>query len=361
MMNHTQRRREFLSTTTGFLLGAAAAPVVSASSAEPDDRIAFFVIGDTHYLADKHSPTKLSVESEESTMRFLTALAGLPGSEIAAEAGGGRVAIPRGLIHCGDIIDTGDKNGGPHEQMQRTEFAKFVEDYGLTGRDGKLPYPVYELHGNHDGPRGTGHAVEQIIERNRTRPGVVSTSDNGLHYSWDWGPLHCVCLGLTVGVGSGLTERRRYDPLGSVDFLAADLDRHVGRSGRPVVVAHHLDLARNCVPCVSDDPPKSTEWDPCDVAAFYDAIGGYNVAAIFYGHTHGRAVHRWDGATAKAAEGIALFNVDDSSHFHGKAQGLFYVELTGRQLTVREYATRDNWQTAAWTPQSWNVPLTAKA
>jgi cytolysin (calcineurin-like family phosphatase) len=285
----------------------------------------------------------------------------LPGSEISAAAGGGRVIKPRGLIHCGDIIDTGDKNGGPHLQMQQTEFARFVEDYGLTGSDGKLPYPVYELHGNHDAPRGTGHAVEQIAERNRSRPGVVGTSDNGVHYSWDWGPLHCVCLGLTVGVGSGLTERRGYDPLGSADFLAADLDKHVGRSNRPVVIAHHLDLPRYCVPCNPGDAAKKSDWNACDVAAFYDAIQGYNVAAVFYGHTHARSTHHWDGRSAKVDDGIALFNVDDASHFDGKAQGLFYVELTEGGLTIREYATRDNWRTAAWTPQTWNVALPAKA
>jgi hypothetical protein len=173
--------------------------------------------------------------------------------------------------------------------------------------------------------------------------------------------LHCVALGITVGAGSGLTERRRYDPLGSADFLAEDLRRCVGRSGRPVVLVHHLNLASRCRPCDKTTLPKDKEWDACDIAAFHEAITGYNVVAIFCGHTHARSTHRWDGVTAKAETGVALFNVDDAAHFAGRKQGMFYVELADSRLTIREYATLDGWKSAAWTPQTWSVPLATKS
>ena len=81
---------------------------------------------------------------------------------------------------------------------------------------------------------------------------------------------------------------------------------------------------------------------------------GFKVAGIFYGHTHARDVYRWDGLSKNATSGLSVFNVDNSSHFHGPKQAFFYVELAGGKLTVREYATSDGWQTAAFTPQVWN-------
>src|SRR6202012_4753456 len=100
---------------------------------------------------------------------------------------------PRGVIHAGDCIDTGDQ---ANAKAQRTEWSAYVGAFGLTGNDGKLRFPIYEVHGNHDAPRGDGLAVQQIIARNKTRPGVTNTSPNGLHYSWDWDDIHFVCLGI---------------------------------------------------------------------------------------------------------------------------------------------------------------------
>lgn len=67
--------------------------------------------------------------------------------------------------HAGDVIDTGDKTGKVQSEMQRTEMAAFEKTMGLTGADGDLDFPVYEVHGNHDGPGGKGHAIDRIIER----------------------------------------------------------------------------------------------------------------------------------------------------------------------------------------------------
>lgn len=346
-------RRSFLRNScaaAGLSLVASADRTCGNESAN-DDIVSFFVIGDSHYLAEKNAPTKQDQRSIDSTGRFLAALQSLPGSAITAAAGGGTVRKPNGLVHCGDIVDSADKNGGVYSEIQKTEFARFEEDYGLRGGDGKLPYPVYELHGNHDGPRGTGHAIDQIKRRNSSRPGIVGVAENGLHYSWDWGPVHCVSLGITVGHKSEMGDRRRYDPLGSLEFLRSDLAKHVGDCGRPVVLAHHIDIARHLAPC--DPNAKPDEWDNCDVAEFYDALQGYRIAAIFYGHTHARVVYKWDGKTILSKSGIDVFNVEDSSHFASTKQGLFYVEVAGGKLTVREYATTDGWRTHGWTPQVW--------
>lgn len=346
-------RRSFLQSSCIGATGAVVTSRVDASLAAnaADDIVSFFVIGDSHYLADKTAPTKQDQRSIDSTGRFMAALKTLPGSTITAEAGGGQVRNVQGLLHCGDIVDSADKNGGVYPEIQKTEFAKFEEDYGLKGGDGKLPYPVYELHGNHDGPRGTGYVIDQIKRRNASRPGVVSVAENGLHYSWDWGSVHCVSLGINVSPKSETGDRRKYDSLGSLEFLRSDLAKHVGDSGRPVVLAHHIDIARHLAPC--DPNAKPDEWDNCDVFEFYDALKNYRIAAIFYGHTHARVIYKWDGKTILAKSGIDVFNVEDSSHFASTKQGLFYVELGGGKLTVREFATNDNWRTHAWTPRVW--------
>jgi cytolysin (calcineurin-like family phosphatase) len=267
------------------------------------------------------------------------------------------VLAPRGVIHGGDLIDSGDKNGKLYEAMSATEWRAFEADYGLTGKEGRLKYPVYEVHGNHDGPQGQGVAVDGIRDRNKRRAGVKEVSADGLHYAWDWGPVHFVNLGIVAGRSSDQPRKRRYDPHDSLPFLIDDLAAHVGDSGRPVVLTHHVDVHRYASPCDPAAPYASKEWDPCDVAEYYRTIAKYNIAAIFYGHTHARQTLVWDGETVKAERGIGLFNVDNSSHFHDQAQGIFYVEITPRELVVRELKTIDRWENSLWTPTVWRRPL----
>jgi hypothetical protein len=182
---------------------------------------------------------------------------------------------------------------------------------------------------------------------------VINVSDNGVHYSWDWHGTHFVNLGLIVGTDASVTRKRRYAALDSLTFLIGDLQKHIGDSGRPVVLTHHVDVARYTGPCDPQAAADSKEWDPCDVAAFHAAIKPYRVAGIFYGHTHGRAVFRWDGQSTKADDGLPVFNTDNASHFHSDSQAVFYVESHGGRLLVREYQTKDRWQTGFWTPMSW--------
>lgn len=99
------------------------------------------------------------------------------------------------------------------------------------------------------------------------------------------------------------------------------------------------------------------EWDPADVKGYHDALKGYTVAAILYGHTHARNVYRWDGSHRPAKEGIPAFNVDNGSHFAGKQQAFFYVEIRRDGLLAREYQTTDAWQTGAWAAQTWAAPI----
>ena len=354
-MNQPPHRRQFLATAVALPLAATPMAKAATPLAEPT---AFFLVGDTHFLANKEDTAKLDERSASVTGRLIDVLNKLPGTEVPKAAGGGTVLSPRGVIHAGDCIDTGDK---ANVKMQETEWAAYADAYGLTGKDGKLKVPVYEVHGNHDSPRGDGLAVKKIIARNKTRPGVTNSSVNGVHYSWDWGGVHFINLGIVVGQVEDVARKRRYAPLGSLDFLVSDLKEKVGTSGKPVVITHHVDMLRYAQPLpLEDKKAEGMEWDPADVKGFHDAIKGYNVAAILYGHTHARNVFRWDGTNKAAKEGIPTFNVDNSSHFGGKQQAFFYFEIRNDGLFVREYQTTDAWETGTWTPQTWTAPV-AKA
>jgi len=262
------------------------------------------------------------------------------------------------VIHAGDVIDSGDKSGKNWTSMQKTEWNAFETDFGIESGQGRLNYPTFEVHGNHDGPHGKGVAIDGMISRNRRRPGLAGISQNGLHCSWDWGAVHFINLGIVVGQTAKVEQRRRYAPMNSLDFLIRDLQQHVGDSNRPVFLNHHIDLARYCRPCDADDVDNlNREWNPCDVQAFYDAIDQYNVIAIAHGHTHVRNVMTWNGETTRADSGFSVFNVDNSSHFGGAKQACFYFEVRSAEMLVRELTTGDGWESYSWTPQVWTRPL----
>lgn len=347
-------RRTFLGASAALTASAAASPACGAVTPP----IAFFLLADTHYLAEQESPQDLNEASRHVTTRLIETLNSLPGTNIPEKAGGGSVAVPQGVIHAGDIIDSGDKTGHHFEQMQETEWAAFCHDFGIRGEKSRLNYPTFEVHGNHDGPQGKGVAIDGIVARNKQRAGLTSVSENGLHYSWNWGDVHFLNLGIVVGQVPEVKKRRRYDPMQSLDFLIRDLREQVGESGRPVVITHHIDLARYTLPCDADDPKNvSREWHPCDVKGFYQAIQPYQVIAILHGHTHARNVLHWNGNSTNTDRGFSVFNVDNSSHFRGGPQAFFYCEIHPTELVMRECATKDRWESFFWTPQVWKRPI----
>jgi hypothetical protein len=188
---------------------AADVAPASAATAEP---VSFFLIGDTHYFAAKEKPAALDDNSRITTSRLIDWLNKLPGTDLPDAAGGGKLPTPRGVIHAGDLIDSGDKgSSATARQQQETELAAFHADFGLTGADAKLKWPTYEVHGNHDGPRGEGIVVPHIIVRNKKRNGLADLADNGLHYAWTWGGVHFLnTIRRRASHSSADTWRRRW-------------------------------------------------------------------------------------------------------------------------------------------------------
>ncbi|QOV87436.1 metallophosphoesterase [Humisphaera borealis] len=324
--------------------------------------VSFFLVGDTHYYAPKEAPDKLDEASQQTNSRLIDWLNKLPGTAISADAAGGpgaTVPTPMGVIHAGDLIDSGDKGAAATaRKMQDTEWAAFLADWGLNGGDAKLKWPVFEIHGNHDGPRGDGPVVADIINRNKKRKAIKTASDNGLHYAWNWGGVHFLNLGIVVGGSKEVSRARRYDPKGSLGFLEDYLAKNVGESGAPVVVTHHVDMARYSQPCGQELPKGNPEWDPCDVKGYHQALAKYNVIGALFGHTHVRKIARWDGTPKEpAVGGVNYFNTDNAGHYHSATQAILHFEIGAKEMVVREFATKDSWETGAWTPQAWKFAI----
>jgi 3',5'-cyclic AMP phosphodiesterase CpdA len=322
----------------------------------------FWVVSDTHYEAPKEQPDIIEPHCLEVNRRLIETLNHFPGREIPSEFGGGIVTEPRGIIHLGDMIDSGDKGvGALSEARQATEWKAYTEDFGLTGKEGRLRYPVYEVHGNHDSVRENNIVIRSLVERTPKRVGVAAVSPNNLHYAWEWGGVRFIALGIVVGHNKDGMKTGRYAPRESLEFLVDDLARNVGQSGKPVVLIHHIDLLRYSKPC-DDQAEGGGEWSACDIAAYRHAISDYNIAAIFHGHLHARRVEKWDGTPRPAAEGIPIFGCKNSGA-KGAHRCFFHCTIAGQTMTIREVASRgaDGWtpDTIRW-EGSWTVPLTRR-
>jgi 3',5'-cyclic AMP phosphodiesterase CpdA len=163
---------------------------------------------------------------------------------------GGVVARPLGLLIAGDLTEHGSES----------DWAKFRSYFGLDGRDGPPRLPVFEGIGNHDQAPGD-FVAQQVAARHG--------SD---FYSWDWGDLHLVCLGIAP------------DPRG-LGWLEQDLAR-IGPE-LPLVLYLHYPLAG----------PYADTWFSREGyrAKLADLLRRYNVVAIFHGHFHATGTYRWEG------------------------------------------------------------------
>ncbi|MCX6343576.1 MAG: metallophosphoesterase [Armatimonadetes bacterium] len=251
-----------------------------------DTDVTFYAISDLHYTGpDSH-------KANQDLIRIMNAF---PGAAYPAEVGG-NVATPRGILLTGDIAN----NGKPQE------WEAFVADYGLNG-DASLAYPIYELWGNHDG-RTVDIVAQGMKKRNPSRPNLTAISKNGFHYSWDWGKVHFACANIYPGQVSKIVIPN--DPIYSMDFIKEDLEKNVGKSGRPVVIEMHYGL----------EGGGAGWWTEDEHQAFYDVVKNYNVIAILFGHTHGGGNYKWNGIdmvnvgaslTGDSARQFVVFHVTD--------------------------------------------------
>ena len=130
-------RRELLRRGALATAGAAIGARGLHAWAQRDDDLAFFIISDTHMLADATMPSRVDAERFAMNERLIDLLNTLPGQPLPSSLGGGVVQRPRVVLHLGDIADSGDKRDATHDAITRTEFVAHASLYGVTGTDRK--------------------------------------------------------------------------------------------------------------------------------------------------------------------------------------------------------------------------------
>lgn len=273
--------------------------------------VTFLVTSDCHYDAfENEDRNQRNRETVEEMNRITTV-------RWPEELGGDPIGPPRGVLVLGDVIDDGDRLvEGRNQGAQQWKY--FLADFGLDGTDGLLKYPVFEGWGNHDGPPAGrerfGFSVQaELKKRNaiRKQKGLIqNVSSNGLHYSWDWNGIHFVQLNLFPADKPHAQIKyspTHHDPQESLSFLRSDLERQVGRSGRPVVLLHHYDLQ------------GSDWWHDEQREQYYQTIRPYPVVALFHGHT-ATEVYRWKN-----------FDVINTGQTE---KGFFVVQITKQRMRL---------------------------
>jgi cytolysin (calcineurin-like family phosphatase) len=271
--------------------------------------ITFIAVSDTHFMVPD--------AKNDGKRKILVSMNDIAGRKFPASLNGANIGKPLGVMVAGDLID-----GGREAQSQ---WKLWTRDFGLTGGDGAvLRLPVYETWGNHDGGKLVPDAIAM---RNKSRTGItgISTDDNGdgTSYSWDWGQLHLVSVGMYPGntIESKKHRSPGYAPRRSLDFLVGDLSRQVGGSRRPVVVMQHLNL-----------PNDSDEWWTSGQRnAYYDVLKKYNVVAIVDGH-EGGGLWKW--------KGIDVLGCNDIN------SGYWVVQVAGDRMMAARTTSGDSWKKA---------------
>ena len=294
------------------------------------DDITFFTSSDSHYGRENNAAIN---------RRVIDAMNALPGEPLPATLGGGFVRTPRGVVLNGDLLDEGfDKETAPQN------WAEFCHDYGINGSDGRLCFPLYEGFGNHDGGPMRSFVRAGIKERNPKRVGLKSVSENGLHYSWDWEHVHLVQLNLFGGSGPQDVKGVNgpdHDPEGALDFLRDDLAKHIGTSGRPVIIFQHFAWVGG----------MAEWWQPEAKERFHDVVKPYRVACLINGHSHGASFNPWHD----------LLTVHDGSTARGEGDtgDFLVVRVTEKELIIAQRKLDGTWGIQLRRPLQ-NVPAIAK-
>ncbi len=293
--------------------------LTAQTSPDQADSITFFVTSDSHYTVTREPERN---DRNKATIERMNALPGVAWPE---KLGGGPIGKPRGVLVLGDLVDLGDK---PDETPG--QWRQFEKQFGSDGADGLLKYPVFEGFGNHDGPpigkEKFGFSTQaQIKVRNeaRTKAGRISrVSENGLHYSWDWGQVHFIQANLYPADVQHPKVRYAlpwHNPQNALAFMKEDLKATVADSGRPVVIMSHCGV-------------DTDWWHPDDWAAFYTAVKPYNVIAYFYGHT-GTGLRKWKpNGEDKLLDCINTGQTE---------KGFFVVEITPKRMRLGYHIKTD--------------------
>lgn len=233
--------------------------------------VTFFATSDVHY--GQNSATK-----DANRAAIAGHLNSLAGKAYPASAGGGLVGTPRGVVLPGDLIENSAAN------LWRDYSAAF----GIR-KEGAVKLPVYDALGNHEFYGSTFNAISSAFrQRNLERKNdpaysIKDLDSSNYHYSWEWDGIFFVNLNVFGGAPKGFVNGTP-NAFGSLDFLRRTLEKHVGRSGRPVIAVQHFPFE------------DGDSWMPAsDRTATIAVLKQYNCIGILHGHTHRAKFYKYDG------------------------------------------------------------------
>ncbi len=303
---------------------ACTAAIVPAIASPVDQSITFLALGDPQI-----NIPRFGTGGTEQTLVWMNDI------ETWRFPLGGVVGRPQGVLILGDLVDD------LRNPANWTKYASLFDPRGQA----VVRIPAYECIGNHD-LDGTLPAEslsiiqEAFIERNRQRIGRIHVCPEGYHYSWDWEPLHLVCLNLFPGVEPRPVYDRASawnDPRDSLTFLRSDLQAHVGNSGRPVILFWHYGLTGWGL---------EKWWTQDDLAALEDVLRPYNVVLILHGHEHAYRRYRWAGYDVCMAPSPQFDRDPKQPGSASRPKGFLVIRLRDAQLEVAHFAEgewRETW------------------
>jgi predicted phosphodiesterase len=260
-----------------FAIVIFSALLIMAGCKASNKAISFYVFSDTHLLNTQNRYDVIDSMITEANSLYL--------KDFPDTLSYLKKQKSKGILICGDLTDS----------AMPDQWGKFIQLFGLHGEN-HLKMPVYENYGNHDGDT-SGVVRTAIRERNKVRKNLTNLSENGMHYSWDWGNYHFVSLGSYPSDKWDSTcswchyfKSSFREPQESLSFLRNDLKKYTNKNKKVIMYFHY-----------GWDSFSKLWWTEDEQQKFYDVIKDYNVAAIFTGHNHGTGYLKWNGIDVYSA------------------------------------------------------------
>ncbi|CAG9464553.1 unnamed protein product [Pedinophyceae sp. YPF-701] len=321
-----------------------------------------FVVGSDLHIGVKGSKEDGDTNTYKNAKKFVKFLNNWDENKLKwpEDLGGDDVQRPQGVILTGDLV-----NDGGEPDLVKGQWDKYTKLFAPIKGDAKLDYDVYEGAGNHDGgsvepdlhsmhPDESDVPRQAIVANNANRAQRVHTSRNGLHYSWDWGPIHFVMLNLYPGKQRSedledTDEMSNMEPDHALEFLKRDLRDHMGDvmwNGRILhrhaVLLHHLGV----------DHHSRERWTDEERAEYADVIKKYNVMAIFHGHDHEPKFYEWEGVNVFNGPSVSL----DDEHFPKVEGRKHHYQFLVASVEVRDpYHFHTNWGKIRFRVAEWST------
>jgi cytolysin (calcineurin-like family phosphatase) len=245
----------------------------------PPIDVTFYVVSDTH--ADPPESYDLramarAINAVAQTGTWPTSIGGM-----STGFKGGAIGAPRGVVFTGDLMGWG---------VSPTELLTFRRYFEKGRTSESILFPGYVGLGNHDvddADRSAALAQEYrkqawafVDSRHKgaAAPVPATRFDAASHaYSWDLGGVHFI-------QGHRFPGDTGHSLPSSLPFLSADL-RDYASDGRPVFIFHHYGM--------DAFGTQDRWWTASQRTAYRSALNGYNVAAIFAGHSHVAMQYAW--------------------------------------------------------------------